>query len=100
MAFTIKFRGSVMAEVKALRVFDQRRIVDEIEKQLRDQPTIASRTRKCLQGFTPPFEHDPPVWELRVGYYRVFYDVDEEGEVVNVRAVREKAHGQTTEDIT
>ena len=52
-----------------------------------------------LLDFVPGFAHDPPVWELRVGDFRVFYDVDEEAEVVNVRAVREKAHGQTTEDI-
>jgi mRNA-degrading endonuclease RelE of RelBE toxin-antitoxin system len=99
MAFAIKFLGSAAAELKALRVFDQRRIAEEIEKQLRDQPAVATRNRKCLFGFTPSFEHDPPIWELRVGDFRVFYDVDEEGQV-KVRAVREKAHGQTTEDIT
>jgi hypothetical protein len=31
-----------------------------------------------------------------VGEYRVFYDVDEPGQVVYVRAVRRKEQGQTT----
>ena len=99
MAFVIKFPGSAAAELKSIRVFDQRRILDEIENQLRDQPTVATRNRKCLGDFVPGFAHDPPVWELRVGDFRVFYDVDEEAEVVNVGAIREKARGQATEDI-
>ena|SRR5947209_6817884 len=99
MAFAIKFPGSAAAELKAKRIFDQRRIMDEIEKQLRDQPTVASRNRKCLSDFEPGFRHEPPIWELRVGDFRVFYDVDEEAQVVSVRAIREKAHGQTTEEI-
>jgi mRNA-degrading endonuclease RelE of RelBE toxin-antitoxin system len=44
--------------------------------------------------------HRPLVWELRVGDVRVFYDVDAEAQEVNVRAVRRKGQGQTTEDIT
>jgi len=34
----------------------------------------------------PPWPADPPVWELRVGAYRVFYDVSEEEKVVRIRA--------------
>jgi mRNA-degrading endonuclease RelE of RelBE toxin-antitoxin system len=40
-----------------------------------------------------------PVWELRVGEYRVFYDVDEVGGQVVVRAVRRKPPHKTTEEI-
>ena len=36
---------------------------------------------------------------LRFGEYRVFYDVDEAGEIVFVRAVGRKDQGQTTEDV-
>ena len=42
---------------------------------------------------------NPPIWELRVGAYRVFYDVDEDLNVVYVRAVREKPPDKRTEDI-
>jgi len=34
----------------------------------------------------PPFEAVPPIWELRVGNYRVFCDVDDEEQRVYVRA--------------
>ncbi len=99
MAYAINLFGTAARELKELRVFDQRRIVDAMAGQLRDEPTVATRNRKCLLGVTPSFEHEPPVWELRVGDFRVFYDVDAEAQVVRVRAVRRKARGQTTEDI-
>jgi mRNA-degrading endonuclease RelE of RelBE toxin-antitoxin system len=73
--------------------------VDEVRGQLSHQPTLATRNRKRLETAVPDFEHAPPIWELRVGDYRVFYDVDGANEVVLVRAVRRKQQGQTTEDI-
>ncbi len=100
MAHEIKLLGSAASELKRFRVYEQRRIVDEIEIHLRHQPTVPSRNRQCLVGLTPSFEHTPPIWELRVGDFRVFYDVEPEAEVVYVRAVRRKGRGQTTEDIT
>jgi mRNA-degrading endonuclease RelE of RelBE toxin-antitoxin system len=42
---------------------------------------------------------EEPVWELRVGKFRVFYDVDEDATTVTVRAIREKPPHKTTEDI-
>ena len=44
-------------------------------------------------------EHELPVWELRVGVFRVFYDVQDEQGRVHVRAVRRKEPRQKTEDI-
>jgi mRNA-degrading endonuclease RelE of RelBE toxin-antitoxin system len=38
----------------------------------------------------------PPVWELRVRAFRVFYDVDEDAKLVHVRAVRRKNPRDTT----
>ncbi len=40
-----------------------------------------------LVGLKPPWEHEEPMRGLRVGEYRVFYDVDEEGRRVIVRAI-------------
>ncbi|HMF11433.1 MAG TPA: type II toxin-antitoxin system RelE/ParE family toxin [Gemmataceae bacterium] len=99
MAFEVELTKSAKAELKAIRVFDRRRIVDEIYNQLGSEPLVATRNRKCLDAAEPSFEHVPPIWELRVGDYRVFYDVNEEALVVYVRAVRRKERGQTTEDI-
>ncbi len=66
---------------------------------VRDQPTTETRNKKILVGLTPPWEHVPPVWELRVGQYRVFYDVDVAEQRVAVRVVRRKGPDNTTEEI-
>jgi mRNA-degrading endonuclease RelE of RelBE toxin-antitoxin system len=46
-----------------------------------------------------PFAFDAPLWELRVGDFRVFYDVDEKTPTVYVRAVRDKPPHATSEEI-
>ena len=99
MGFRIELTSTALAELKILRAFDRRAIVGEIRKHLAPQPTVTTRNRKCLEGLIPAFEHVLPVWELRVGDYRVFYDVDGKAEVVYVRAVRRKLQGQTTSSV-
>jgi len=56
-----------------------------------------SRNRKELAGVIPPWDQSRPVWELRVGDYRVFYDVDVERAVVIVQAVCRKGRKTTKE---
>lgn len=99
MAYSIELADLVVGELKAIRAFDRRRIVDEINGELAHQSAVATRNRKRLGAVVPDFEYIPPVWELRVGDYRVFYDVDEATRIVNVRAVRLKGQGRTTEEI-
>ena len=99
MAYEVRLTDSATEELRAIRVFDRRWIVDEIKRQLRDEPTVSTRNRKCLHVAVPEFEHVPPVWELRVGDYRVFYDVEEPSQTVYVRAVHRKQPGQATEEI-
>ena len=100
MVYEVQVHESASKEIESLRVFDQRIVMDAIEKHLTHQPIVAARRRKRLDSLTPQFEHVSPVWELRVGDFRVFYDVDELTTIVHVRAVRFKRPGQTTEDIT
>jgi mRNA-degrading endonuclease RelE of RelBE toxin-antitoxin system len=99
MPFASEITELAEGHLRAIRVYDRRRIVDEIKSQLPHQPHVETRNRKCLEAAVPAFEHRPPIWELRVGDYRVFYDVDEVGQTVYVRAVRQKGPGRTTEDI-
>jgi hypothetical protein len=54
---------------------------------------------RSLTGLIPPWEYIEPVWELRVGEYRVFYDVDEHSSLVMIRAIRYKPVHKTTEEI-
>jgi mRNA-degrading endonuclease RelE of RelBE toxin-antitoxin system len=99
MAFEIEITLDARAELKAIRVFERKQIVDEIEVQLTHEPAKETRNRKCLKDVSPGFEHVAPAWELRVEDYRVFYDIDSENQRVYVRAVREKRADQTTEEI-
>lgn len=97
--YAIRYSPSIENDIKDVRVYLRRRIVDDIDEQLSHEPTEATRRRKLLHGLIPPFDADPPIWELRVGEYRVFYDVNEDEKTVCVRAVRHKPPHKTTEDI-
>lgn len=88
-----------MEDLARLRPFDRNAILDAIEKQLRHEPAKETRNRRPLPGLVPGFEAEPPIWQLRVGDFRVFYDVDEEADTVAVRAVRRKPPERTTEEI-
>ena len=47
-------------------------------------------------GLAAGFEYEEPLWELRIGDWRIFYDVDEEAKTVMIRAIRYKEKGKTT----
>lgn len=96
--FTIEVSASAAREIEDVRPFEQRRIVGNIKRSLTVEPVRPSRNRKRLEGVAPGFDHVPPLWQLRVGDYRVFYDVDAHRRIVTIRAVRLKGK-RTTEDI-
>lgn len=60
----------------------------ESERQLIHEPTKETRNRKPLRP------NDLSQWELRVGDFRVFYDVDVEKEETLIKAVGEKGHNK------
>ena len=95
--FAIRLALGALQDLKRLRPHDRARVVDEIERCLVEQPREPSRNRKELTALVPPWEHVPPVWELRVDDYRVFYDVDAGARLVVVRAVRRKGRSTTKE---
>ncbi len=74
--YGITFAEGVYDDLEDLRVFDRKRILDEIDKQLMHEPTHQTKNRKILVGLVPPWEHVDPTWELRIDEYRVFYDYD------------------------
>lgn len=84
MPFAVEFSRRARENMIALRKRDQQIIYDAIAVQLVHQPNQATRNRKQLE--------DNPLapWELRVGQFRVFYDVDPEGAQVVVVAVGTK----------
>jgi len=99
VAFVIQIVPSALEELKGVKVFYRRQIADAIDEQLSNQPTGATRNRKVLAVSEASFAFEPPLWELRVGDFRVFYDVDEESQTVYVRAVRDKPPHATTEEV-
>jgi mRNA-degrading endonuclease RelE of RelBE toxin-antitoxin system len=97
--FEIRFAESVEADLRKIQIYYRNRILDSIEKQLTHEPETMTRNRKLLENLTPPWQIVAPIWELRVGEYRVFYDVSASESVVYVRAIRKKPRGTKTEDI-
>ncbi|MBI1927722.1 type II toxin-antitoxin system RelE/ParE family toxin [Candidatus Poribacteria bacterium] len=94
-----RYTQGAAEDLAALRPFDRNPILDSIDEQLTFQPLQETRNKKVLIGLVPRWEYVPPPRELRVGKYRVFYDVDETTSVVVIRAVREKPADKRTEDI-
>ena len=97
--YSIRYSPGVENDLKRIKVFLRRQIIDAVDKQLSHVPTRITKKRKILHGLIRPFDSDPPVWQLSVGEYRVFYDVDEVERIVYVRAVRHKPPHKTTEDV-
>jgi mRNA-degrading endonuclease RelE of RelBE toxin-antitoxin system len=97
--FEIIFGEEFVANLKKLRASKRQEILDRIGEQLTYQPNVATRNKKILGGLRLPWEHERPIWELRVGEYRVFYDADTEQNRVMVHALRHKPPHLTTEEI-
>ena len=97
--YAIGYAEGVTDDLADLHAYERARVLDSIEEQLSHRPTQRTRNKKVLVGLLPPWEHVEPVWALRVGEYRVFYDVDEAASVVIIRAIRHKPPHKTTEEI-
>jgi len=68
------------------RAFERKVIVDEIVAQLVDRPDVETHSRKILR--------DNPIarWELKVGKFRVFYEIDSDAKLVTVMSIGHKEH--------
>ncbi len=81
MGYNIELTSEALADLKALRAFDRAAVLDTIERILRAAPTQTGQSRiKRLRGL------DSPQYRLRVGEFRVFYDVAEEVRIYRVLA--------------
>jgi mRNA-degrading endonuclease RelE of RelBE toxin-antitoxin system len=97
--YKIKYSADVADDLARVRPDHRSRILDRIEVQLKRQPGRQSRNRKILVGLAPPWRQVEPIWELRIGEYRVFYDVDEKTLAVVIRAIRHKPPHKALEEI-
>ncbi|MDZ7360929.1 MAG: hypothetical protein ONB46_09415 [candidate division KSB1 bacterium] len=55
---------TVPQNLKELRAYERKQILNSIDKQLMHEPTVKTKHRKPIIGLIPPWEHVEPVWEL------------------------------------
>jgi len=79
--FEIEFTPEAEQDLKWFRKNEQNVILDGIGAQLRYEPIVETRNRKQLRP------NQTAEWELRVGKFRVFYDVDDQMHIVSIEAI-------------
>jgi mRNA-degrading endonuclease RelE of RelBE toxin-antitoxin system len=80
LKYRVVLDSEAIADLRTIRVYDRRAILDAIETILSTTPVQVSRSRiKRLRGI------DWPEYRLRVGEFRIFYDVT--ADEVNVMRV-------------
>ncbi len=74
MPFEVQYSEEAVEQLKELRAFDRSTILDQIEMVISVNPTLESKARiKLLR------QPAPTQYRLRVGEFRVFYNVVSEG---------------------
>ena len=86
--YAINLTDQAARHLDGLSGYAQRIVLGGIELHLRHQPTQETRRIKLLRS------NPVASWELRLGDYRVLYDVAEEERSVNVLVVGEKRGNQ------
>ena len=79
--YEIKYASEAVKDLKSLRKVEQEEVLDGVDTQLKHEPAVETRNRKKLRP------NDIAEWELRLGKFRVFYNVLEEIQVVRIEAV-------------
>ena len=79
--YEIAFAPEALEDLKALRRFEQKEVIEGIESQLTYEPTVATRNRKKLRP------NEVAEWELRMGRFRVFYNADNTAHIVSIAAI-------------
>lgn len=82
--YEIEYTPRAVGDLKFFLKHEQQQIVDGIDVQLRYEPTVETRNRKQMRP------NSIAEWELRIGEFWVFYDVDEQVLVVEIQHIGEK----------
>ena len=86
MAYQIRISRDADRQLGQLSARDRGIVLKAIEEQLMHQPEVPTRHRKLLR------ENPLADWELRVGQYRVLYDLEADEKVVMILAIGLKSH--------
>ena len=79
--YDIKFSAGAFEDLAWFRKNEQNEIRDAIYDNLVYEPNVETRNRKQLRP------NDTAEWELRIGKFRVFYNVDEVVYIVAIEAI-------------
>ena len=79
--YEINLLPTAQEDLKSLRKFEQKEVLEGIKTQLRYEPTVETRNRKRLDP------NELAEWELRIGRFRVFYNVETEVLIVHIEAI-------------
>jgi mRNA-degrading endonuclease RelE of RelBE toxin-antitoxin system len=79
--FRIELTPEAVEDLRLLRKFDQQQVIAAIESQLPDQAAQETRHRKRLRP------NQLAEWELRVGDFHVFDDIDQANAAVKIEDV-------------
>lgn len=82
--YEIEYRPQAIEDLKYFKKHEQRKILDEISVQLRYEPTVETRNRKRTRP------NSIAAWELRIAEFRVFYNVEEQVQIVEIQRIGEK----------
>jgi mRNA-degrading endonuclease RelE of RelBE toxin-antitoxin system len=86
--FELIITPSAMDDLRFFKKREQVLLFNAMEQQLLHEPLTETRNRKALRP------NDLAAWELRVGQYRIFYDVDEAVGKIFVQVVGYKNHNK------
>lgn len=94
MVFRIEYLPAAIRDLSGMRAFDRQQVLDAIPLHLSHEPKRESRSR--IKRMNQPFWSK---YRLRVGEFRVYYDVDEATQLVNVLRILKKGTAETLREI-
>jgi mRNA-degrading endonuclease RelE of RelBE toxin-antitoxin system len=86
--FRIELTKGAIEDLRFLKKLEQRFLLTAMERQLTVEPETATGNRKLLRP------NELARWELKIGTFRVFYDVRTTDGVVQVKSIGWKEHNK------
>jgi mRNA-degrading endonuclease RelE of RelBE toxin-antitoxin system len=85
MHYSVFYSQEAISDLSSIRAYDRAQIIGEIDQLLQINPTLESKAK--IKKLTQPALS---AYRLRVGEYRVFYDVDEDAKEVTIIRILQK----------
>ena len=86
--YQIELTDDAEEDLAVLPLKEQKHVLSRMKEQLSFEPGKETRNRKRLR------ENPIATWELRIGKFRAFYEIEEDVKVVSVVAIGWKEHSK------